>query len=62
VIGIFAGAVVLLVMALTTLWDRAKQNAKLAPEIEVAEPSFPVPRIPSSNSQNNSPRNNSEVR
>jgi hypothetical protein len=45
-------------MALTTLWDRAKQNAKLAPEIEVAEPSFPVPRIPS----NNSPRNNSEVR
>ena len=58
VIGIFAGAVVLLVMALTTLWDRAKQNAKLAPEIEVAEPSFPVPRIPSNNSLNN----NSEVR
>jgi NADH-quinone oxidoreductase subunit H len=47
-IAIFAGAVVFLIMGLSTLWDRAKAEAKIPPVIDVAEPSFPVPQIPSS--------------
>jgi len=43
----FAGAVVLVIMALSTLWDRAKQAAKIAPELDVAPPPFPVPKLPS---------------
>ncbi len=46
VIAIFAGGVVFLVMGLTSLWDRAKQEAKVAPELDVPAPSFPVPKLP----------------
>ena len=46
VVAIFAGGVVLLIMALTSLWDRAKQSAKEQPELDVEEPSFPVPTLP----------------
>ena len=46
VIAIFAGGVVFLVMGLTSLWDRAKQEAKVAPELDVPTPSFPVPKLP----------------
>jgi len=46
VVAIFAGGVVLLIMALTSLWDRAKQAAKVAPELDVPAPSFPVPKLP----------------
>ena len=48
VVAIFAGGVVFLVMGLTTLWDRAKQEAKVAPEIDFPTPSFPVPKLPNS--------------
>ena len=47
VVAIFAGGVVLLIMALTSLWDRAKQAAKEQPELDVEAPSFPVPTLPS---------------
>ena len=46
VVAIFAGGVVLLIMALTSLWDRAKQAAKVQPELDVEAPSFPVPTLP----------------
>ena len=46
VVAIFAGGVVLLIMVLTSLWDRAKQSAKEQPELDVEEPSFPVPTLP----------------
>ena len=46
VIALFAGAVVFIVMGLTSLWDRAKQEAKIAPELDVPEPSFPIPKLP----------------
>ena len=46
VVAIFAGGVVLLIMALTSLWDRAKQQAKEQPELDVEAPSFPVPTLP----------------
>ena len=46
VVAAFAGVVVLLIMALSTLWDRAKQAAKIEPELDVAAPSFPIPKIP----------------
>ena len=46
VVAIFAGAVVLFIMALTSLWDRAKQQAKEPPLLDVEEPSFPVPTLP----------------
>ena len=46
VVAIFAGGVVLLIMALTSLWDRAKQAAKEQPELDVEAPSFPVPTLP----------------
>ena len=46
VVAIFAGCVVLLIMALTSLWDRAKQAAKEQPELDVEAPSFPVPTLP----------------
>ena len=46
VIAIFAGGVVFLVMGLTSLWDRAKKEAKVAPELDVPAPSFPVPKLP----------------
>jgi len=48
VVAIFAGGVVLLIMALTSLWDRAKQQAKEQPELDVEAPSFPVPTLPTS--------------
>jgi NADH-quinone oxidoreductase subunit H len=46
VIAGFAGGVVLLVMALSSEWDKAKARAKIAPEIDVEAPSFPVPKLP----------------
>lgn len=46
VIGAFAGGVVLVVMALSAAWDKAKEAAKIAPEFEVDAPSFPVPKLP----------------
>ena len=46
VVAIFAGGVLLLIMALTSLWDRAKQAAKVQPELDVEAPSFPVPTLP----------------
>jgi NADH-quinone oxidoreductase subunit H len=46
VVAGFAGGVVLLVMALSSAWDKAKMKAKIAPEIDVEAPSFPVPKLP----------------
>ena len=46
VIALFAGGVVFFVMGLASLWDRAKQEAKILPELDVPAPSFPVPKIP----------------
>ena len=46
VIGAFAGGVVLVVMALSAAWDKAKEAAKIAPDFEVDAPSFPVPKLP----------------
>ena len=46
VVAAFAGGVVLLVMGLSSLWDKAKERAKIAPEIDVEAPSFPVPKLP----------------
>ena len=42
----FAVGVVLVVMALSSAWDKAKERAKQAPEIDVEAPSFPVPKLP----------------
>jgi NADH-quinone oxidoreductase subunit H len=49
VTAIFAGSVVLIVMGLTTLWDRAKEAAKVQPELDLPAPNFPVPKIPTAN-------------
>jgi len=46
VVAGFAGGVVLLVMALSSAWDKAKESAKIAPELDVEAPSFPVPKLP----------------
>jgi len=46
VIAGFAGGVVLLVMALSSAWDKAKQEAKIPPVLDVPAPSFPVPKMP----------------
>ncbi len=55
VIALFAGAVVLLVMGLSTLMDRAKAANKAAmwEPIDVPEPSFPVPKLPTNSSAQN---------
>ena len=50
VVAGFAGGVVLLVMALSSAWDKSKERAKIQPEFEVNEPSFPVPKIPNKSS------------
>ena len=55
VVAIFAGGVVLLIMALTSLWDRAKQAAKEQPELDVEAPSFPVPSLPNLSNMPNRP-------
>lgn len=46
VVAAFAGGVVLLVMGLSSLWDKAKQEAKIEPVFDVPAPSFPVPKMP----------------
>jgi len=46
VVAGFAGGVVLLVMALSSAWEKAKESAKIAPELDVEAPSFPVPKLP----------------
>ena len=46
VIALFAGGVVFFVMGLASLWDRAKQEAKILPELDVPAPNFPVPKLP----------------
>lgn len=46
VVAAFAGAVVVAIMLLTTAWENAKNKAKVYPDIEVEEPSFPVPKLP----------------
>jgi NADH-quinone oxidoreductase subunit H len=46
VVAGFAGGVVLLVMALSSAWDKAKESAKIAPELDIEAPSFPVPKLP----------------
>ena len=46
VVAIFAGAVVLLIMGLSSLWDKAKQNAKIEPEYDLPAPNFPIPKMP----------------
>ena len=55
IIALFAGAVVLLVMGLSTLMDRAKAANKAAmwEPIDVPEPSFPVPKLPTNSSAQN---------
>ena len=55
VIALFAGAVVLFVMGLSTLMDRAKAANKAAmwEPIDVPEPSFPVPKLPTNSSAQN---------
>ncbi|MFM1757654.1 MAG: hypothetical protein RL193_231 [Actinomycetota bacterium] len=50
VVAGFAGGVVLLVMALSSAWDKSKVRSKIQPEFEVNEPSFPVPKIPNKSS------------
>ena len=52
VIAGFAGGVVLVIMALSSAWDKAKQKAKIHPEFDVAAPSFPVPKMPTSKEVN----------
>lgn len=53
VTAIFAGSVVLIVMGLTTLWDRAKQEAKYGAkaqsDLDLPAPNFPVPKLPTAN-------------
>ena len=46
VVAAFAGGVVLLVMGLSSLWDKAKQEAKIEPVFDVPAPSFPIPQMP----------------
>jgi NADH-quinone oxidoreductase subunit H len=50
VVAGFAGGVVLIVMALSSAWEKSKERAKIQPEFEVNEPSFPVPKIPNKSS------------
>jgi NADH-quinone oxidoreductase subunit H len=52
VIAGFAGGVVLVIMALSSAWDKAKEKAKIQPEFDVAAPSFPVPKMPTSKEVN----------
>ena len=52
VIAGFAGGVVLVIMALSSAWDKAKEKAKIHPEFDVAAPSFPVPKMPTSKEVN----------
>jgi hypothetical protein len=37
-------------MALSSAWEKSKERAKIQPEFEVNEPSFPVPKIPNKSS------------
>ncbi len=46
VVAAFAGGVVLLVMGLSSLWDKAKEEAKIEPVFDVPAPSFPIPQMP----------------
>jgi len=48
----FAGGVVLVIMALSSAWDKAKAKAKIHPEFDVPAPSFPVPKMPTSKEVN----------
>ena len=52
VVAGFAGGVVLVVMALSSAWDKAKIKAKEAPVFDVVEPSFPVPKMPTKSEVN----------
>ncbi len=46
VVAAFAGGVVLLVMGLSSLWDKAIEEAKIEPVFDVPAPSFPIPQMP----------------
>ena len=61
VIALFAGGVVFLVMGLASLWDRAKQEAKILPELDVPAPSFPVPKIPNIPNISNMPNTSNQA-
>ena len=45
---IFAGVIVLVVLAISSLYDRSKERARNLPPIDAPEPDFPVPNLPGS--------------